>query len=60
MEASNDFIDVDLEAQRNERPASFGVVRQHPISRIDPRPSRELLGGSQAELVDENGTPKLQ
>lgn len=58
MDMAGDFTDVDLEARRNDRPASFGVVRQHPISRIDPRPSRELLGGSQAELVDEDGVPK--
>ncbi|POR31251.1 Putative membrane protein [Tolypocladium paradoxum] len=54
MDFPGDFTDVDLQGRRDERPASYGMVPQHGISRIDPEhPPADLLGSS-AELVDEN------
>ena len=58
MEFPGDFTDVDLQGRRDERPASYGIVPQHGISRIDPEHSPADLLGSSAELVDENLTRK--
>ncbi|RDA83698.1 hypothetical protein CP532_1091 [Ophiocordyceps camponoti-leonardi (nom. inval.)] len=53
VEYAVDLVDVGLPPRSVERPASFGVVRQHGISRIDPvRPPTDLLGSS-AEVVDD-------
>ncbi|PNY24832.1 membrane protein [Tolypocladium capitatum] len=54
MDLPGDFTDVDLQGRRDELAASYGIVPQHGISRIDPEhPPTDLLG-STAELVDEN------
>ncbi|ATY62725.1 integral membrane [Cordyceps militaris] len=55
MEYRDGFTTVDL---GNERPASYGMVSQHAISRVDPKHPRAGLHSSAAELVDENGVPK--
>ncbi|RDA89785.1 hypothetical protein CP533_4682 [Ophiocordyceps camponoti-saundersi (nom. inval.)] len=53
LEYAADLVDVGLPPRSVERPASFGVVRQHGVSRIDPvRPPADLLGSS-AEVVDD-------
>ncbi|KAK7430815.1 hypothetical protein QQZ08_002604 [Neonectria magnoliae] len=49
IEFPSEFTQVDLEA--GERPASFGVVAQHGISRVDPLHREVDLLGSSAELV---------
>lgn len=43
---------------REERPASFGMVSQHSISRIDPDPDQGGYLGSAAEVVDEQNTSR--
>lgn len=53
MDFPGDFADVDLQGRRDERPASFGMVAQHGISRVDPLHREVDLLGSSAELVDE-------
>ncbi|OAA80655.1 integral membrane protein [Akanthomyces lecanii RCEF 1005] len=55
MEMPNDFTNIDL----GERPVSYGMVSQHSISRVDPQHPRGGLHSSSAELVDENGVPKM-
>ncbi|PHH69986.1 hypothetical protein CDD83_5548 [Cordyceps sp. RAO-2017] len=52
LEFPGGFADVDLDGRRGERPASYGTVRQHGISRVDPEHSPVDLLGSSAELVD--------
>ncbi|KPM36111.1 hypothetical protein AK830_g10472 [Neonectria ditissima] len=49
MEFPGEFTQVDLES--GERPASFGMVAQHGISRVDPLHREVDLLGSSAELV---------
>ncbi|TQV95765.1 integral membrane protein [Cordyceps javanica] len=56
MEFNEGFTTVDL---TSERPASYGMVSQHPISRVDPAHPEAALHSSSAELVDENGVPKM-
>ncbi|KAF7548448.1 hypothetical protein G7046_g8676 [Stylonectria norvegica] len=53
MDFPGEFTQVDLQGGRDERPASFGYVQQHGISRVDPLHREVDLLGSQAELVDE-------
>lgn len=55
MEIPDEFANVDL----GEPPASYGLVSQHAISRVDPEHPRAALHSSSAELVDENGIPKM-
>lgn len=55
LEMGDAFTDIDLGAIHNERPASFGVVPQHGISRVDPQHPHL---GSSAQLVDEDGKIK--
>lgn len=54
----DEFTNIDLATLSSDRPASFGVVRQHGISRVDPVHHGADWAGSSAELVDENGTIK--
>lgn len=51
MEFPGEFTRVDLQGGREERPASFGIVPQHGISRVDPLHQEVDLLGSSAELV---------
>ncbi|KAM5356136.1 hypothetical protein ACJ41O_002782 [Fusarium nematophilum] len=53
MEFPGEFSQIDLHGGREERPASFGVVSQHGVSRVDPLHRDVDLLGSSAELVDE-------
>jgi hypothetical protein len=50
-------ISIDLSREPStrlgERPASFGLVSQHSISRVDPQHGDTELFGASAELVDE-------
>ncbi|OAA64904.1 integral membrane protein [Cordyceps fumosorosea ARSEF 2679] len=55
MDFRDGFTTVDL---NTERPASYGMVSQHSISRVATNP-RATLHSSSAELVDENGVPKM-
>lgn len=57
-EFRNEFTTVDLNL--NDRPVSYGMVSQRTISRVDPEHPRAALHSSSAELVDENGVPKLR
>lgn len=55
LEFAEEFTQIDIHGgdRHGERPASFGYVPHHGISRIDPaNPEVDLLGSS-AELVDE-------
>lgn len=54
---SSTEINVDL-GNREERPASFGVVSQHSINRIDPEHGVGDLFGASAEVVDAQDTRK--
>lgn len=56
LEFPGEFSQVDLHGGREERPASFGMVAQHGISRVDPAHHEVDLLGSSAELVDEHGS----
>lgn len=60
LEFRDEFTTVDLGALTSERPVSYGMVSQHSISRVDPEHPRAALHSSSAELVDENGVPKLR
>ncbi|KAJ4203503.1 hypothetical protein NW767_004999 [Fusarium falciforme] len=53
IEFPGEFSQIDLHGGRDERPASFGVVSQHGVSRVDPLHRDVDLLGSSAELVDE-------
>lgn len=60
-QSSTDFsIDLmnqpSIRRSRDERPASFGMVSQHSISRIDPGPEQRGFVGSAAEVVDEQNS----
>ena len=62
LEFPGDLENIDLNSRgRDERPASFGTVRQHGISRVDPPQLPPLnLHGSTAELVDEFSDDKYK
>ncbi|KAM0437616.1 hypothetical protein ACHAPT_001980 [Fusarium lateritium] len=53
IEFPGEFSQIDLHGGRDERPASFGVVSQHGVSRVDPLHRDVDLLGSSAELVEE-------
>ncbi|KAG5926976.1 hypothetical protein E4U42_002754 [Claviceps africana] len=60
MDFPGEVTEADLGGEGDEgRPASYGVVLQHGINRVDPPrlPPLDLLGSS-AELVDEFGPSK--
>ncbi|PFH61667.1 hypothetical protein XA68_16677 [Ophiocordyceps unilateralis] len=56
IEYPSDLVDVQVPTRSVERPASFGVVRLHPISRVDPVHTPADLLASQAEVVDGSGS----
>lgn len=58
LSEQDEFTNIDLATLSSERPASFGVVRQHGVSRVDPVHQNAAWTGSSAELVDENGNIK--
>ncbi|KAI5466726.1 hypothetical protein BGZ63DRAFT_345959 [Mariannaea sp. PMI_226] len=51
MEFPGEFTNIDLRGGRDERPASFGMVPHHGISRVDPHHHEVDLLGTSAELV---------
>lgn len=51
----SDLTAAEIPATRDDRPASFGRVPQHGISRVEPGLADVDLLGSSAELVDEDG-----
>ncbi|KAH7022680.1 hypothetical protein EDB80DRAFT_16116 [Ilyonectria destructans] len=51
MEFPGEFTQVELQGGREERPASFGRVPHHSISKVDPLHREVDLLGSSAELV---------
>ncbi|KAF4981400.1 hypothetical protein FZEAL_2782 [Fusarium zealandicum] len=53
MEFPGEFSQIDIHCGRDERPASFGMVSQHGVSRVDPLHRDVDLLGSSAELVEE-------
>ncbi|KAJ3514998.1 hypothetical protein NM208_g15015 [Fusarium decemcellulare] len=53
MEFPGEFAQIDLHGGREERPASFGMVSQHGVSRVDPLHRDVDLLGSSAELVED-------
>lgn len=52
---SSTEFNIEL-SRREERPASFGVVSQYSINRIDPQHGVGDLFGASAEVVDERST----
>ncbi|KJZ76539.1 hypothetical protein HIM_03875 [Hirsutella minnesotensis 3608] len=60
VESSHEFSDVELQEKggEEERPASFGTVPHHGISRVDPDLSPVDLLSSSAELVREGSVNK--
>ena len=57
--SSHESTDINIElSHREERPASFGVVSQHNLNRIDPERGVGDLFGSSAEVVDARDTHK--
>ncbi|KAJ4027294.1 hypothetical protein NW761_014714 [Fusarium oxysporum] len=53
MEFPGEFTNIDFGPSVDERPASFGMVSQHGVSRVDPLHRDVDLLGSSAELVED-------
>jgi len=53
MEFPGEFTNIDFCPSVDERPASFGMVSQHGVSRVDPLHRDVDLLGSSAELVED-------
>ncbi|KAJ4272184.1 hypothetical protein NW762_000895 [Fusarium torreyae] len=53
MEFPGEFSQIDFIPGSDERPASFGMVSQHGVSRVDPLHRDVDLLGSSAELVED-------
>jgi len=53
IEFPGEFSQIDFGPSIDERPASFGMVSQHGVSRVDPLHRDVDLLGSSAELVED-------
>ncbi|KIL94625.1 hypothetical protein FAVG1_01556 [Fusarium avenaceum] len=53
MEFPGEFSHIDFSPAIDDRPASFGMVSQHGVSRVDPLHRDVNLLGSSAELVED-------
>ncbi|KAF5022231.1 hypothetical protein F66182_5716 [Fusarium sp. NRRL 66182] len=53
IEFPGEFSQIDFTHGSDERPASFGMVSQHGVSRVDPLHRDVDLLGSSAELVED-------
>lgn len=54
MDFPEELVNMGVKGKTEERPASFGMVSQHSIARVDPHLGESDLLGSSAELVDAN------
>ncbi|KAF4446617.1 hypothetical protein F53441_9748 [Fusarium austroafricanum] len=53
LEFPGEFTNINFGSSVDERPASFGMVSQHGVSRVDPLHRDVDLLGSSAELVED-------
>lgn len=53
IETPHELAEDELQEKRGERPASFGTVPQHEISRVDPDHAPKDLLGSSAEVAND-------